>query len=183
MDSLAHSFLIAMPGLAGTYFGNTVIYICQHDSNGAMGLVINRLARMNARRLARRLGQDALPGALEVPIHEGGPMSAEQGFVLHTDDRAFDTSVEIATGILLSSSPDALQAALSLDKPDYSAIFFGYAGWGPGQLESELDDNAWLTAPANRHVVFEVPCELRRQHLAKTLALDLRMLAARTGHA
>lgn len=172
-----------MPSLAGSYFGDTVIYLCQHDANGAMGFVINRMARMNARRLARNHAVSALPEVLDLPVLDGGPVAPEQGFVLHTDDRRFESSLPIANGIVLSSSQDALQAALSLDRPVHASIFLGYAGWGAGQLERELEDNAWLTANANRDVLFELPCELRRQRIAQMLGMDLRMLAIRTGHA
>ncbi len=172
-----------MPSLAGSHFGDTLIYLCQHDANGAMGFVINRMARMNARRLARTQGIPALPEVLDVPIFDGGPVAPEQGFVLHTDDRHFESSLPTANGVVLSSSGDALRAALGTDKPAHVAIFLGYAGWGAGQLEGELEENAWLTAPASREVLFELPCELRRQRVARMLGIDLRMLAIRTGHA
>ena len=181
--NLSHGFLVAMPSLVGSHFGDTIIYLCQHDANGAMGFVINRMARMNARRLARTQGVPVLPEGLDVPVFDGGPVAPEQGFVLHTDDRQFESSLPTANGIVLSSSGDALRAALSFDKPAHVAIFLGYAGWGAGQLEGELEANAWLTAPASREVLFELPCELRRQRVAKILGIDLRMLAVRTGHA
>ena len=183
MPNFSHSFLVATPSLIGSYFGDTIIYLCQHDANGAMGFVINRLARMNARRLARTQGVPALPEVLDAPVFDGGPVAPEQGFVLHTDDRQFESSLPTANGIVLSSSQDALRSALGFDKPAHAVIFLGYAGWGAGQLEQEVEDNAWLTAPANREVLFELPCELRRQRVAKMIGMDLRMLAIRTGHA
>ena len=183
IPSLSHSFLVATPSLVGSHFGDSIIYVCQHDANGAMGFVINRMARMNARRLARTQGIPALPEVLDVPVFDGGPVAPEQGFVLHTDERKFESTLSVASGIVLSSSGDALRAALGHDKPAHVAIFLGYAGWGAGQLEGELEENAWLTAPASREVLFELPCELRRQQVAKMLGIDLRMLAARTGHA
>jgi len=183
MSKFSHTFLVAMPALAGSYFGDTIIYLCQHDANGAMGLVINRMARMNARRLARNQAVPALPEVLDLPVLEGGPVAPGQGFVLHTDDRRFESSLPIANGIVLSSSQDALRAALGPDRPVHVSIFLGYTGWGPGQLEHELEDNVWLSIQANREVLFEIPCELRRQRIAKMLGMDLRMLAIRTGHA
>lgn len=172
-----------MPSLVGSYFGETIIYLCQHDANGAMGFVINRMARINARRLARTQGIPAIPEVLDVPVLDGGPVATERGFVLHSDDRQFESSLPTANGVILSSSADALRAALGSDKPAHVAVFLGYAGWGAGQLEGELEANAWLTAPASREVLFDLPCELRRQRVAKMLGINFRMLAIRTGHA
>ncbi|MCP5180877.1 MAG: YqgE/AlgH family protein [Pseudomonadales bacterium] len=183
MTGLANRFLIATPGLAGGYFADTIIYLCQHDANGAMGLVINRLAHMSARRLARSQGLPALPEPLSVNVLEGGPVSPDRGFVLHSDEKTFESTLLITRGVALSSSEDALRAALGFESPRHVGVFLGYAGWGAGQLDAELENNAWLTAPASRSILFETPVLQRRQSLAHRLGFDPRMLAVKAGHA
>lgn len=180
--SLTHQFLLATPALAGTYFGETMIYLCRHDASGAMGLVVNRLARMNARALARSVGLQPPADALSVTVMEGGPVSPEQGFILHSDDQVFESSQSPAPGIVVSTSKDALTAAFSLNPPAHAAIYLGYAGWGPGQLDDELEANAWLTAPVSRTILFDCPYDRRRAAAGAALGIDLRLLATRIGH-
>jgi len=183
MEALSHHFLLATPALAGTWFGESIIYLCKHDAEGAMGLVINREARMNARALARSLGMSPPPDALPITILEGGPVAPEQGFILHSDDRLFEASERPAAGIALSTSRDALEAAFSLDGPRHFGIYLGYAGWGAGQLDSELESGAWLTAPASRSLLFECAPQQRLTLAAQSIGIDLRLVATRVGHA
>ncbi len=180
--TLIHHFLLATPALAGTYFGESIIYLCRHDASGAMGLMVNREAKMNARALARSVGLQPPADALAVNVMEGGPVSPEQGFILHSDDQLFESSQSTAPGIAISTSKDALAAALSLEAPTHAAIYLGYTGWGPGQLDDELEANAWLTAPASRTILFDCPIDLRRARASAALGIDLRLMATRIGH-
>ncbi len=180
-DDLQHSFLLGMPSLTGTYFGESLIYVCEHNADGAMGLIVNKLSSVTFQALADDLG---LPRAgHQIDILEGGPVSPEQGFVLHTTDRTYASSRELAPGISLSSSPDALEALATLDGPAHSLVLLGYAGWGPGQLESEIEDDAWLTCNASRTVLFHTSIATRRQAAAATIGVDMRLMARHTGHA
>ncbi|MBM4203943.1 MAG: YqgE/AlgH family protein [Gammaproteobacteria bacterium] len=183
MEAFSHHFLLATPALAGTWFGESIIYLCRHDAEGAMGLVINREARMNARGLARSMGMSPPPDALAITILEGGPVAPGKGFILHSDDRLYETTERPAPGIALSTSRDALAAAFSLDGPRHSGIYLGYAGWGAGQLDAELEAGAWLTAPANRSLLFECSLEQRLTQTAQSIGVDLRLVATRVGHA
>lgn len=182
MQSLSHHFLLATPLLAGSYFAESVIYLCRHDDTGAMGLIINRSARMNARALARSIDIDPPPDILGITVLEGGPVSPEQGFILHTDDRQFENSKATAPGVVLSTSKDALVAAFGTHTPAHASVHLGYSGWGPGQLERELEENAWLTAPANRSILFDSPIDRRRALAGASIGIDLRFLATRVGH-
>jgi putative transcriptional regulator len=183
MDSLSHHFLLATPALAGTWFGESLIYICKHNDEGAMGLVINRQARMNARALSRSLGMSPPSAALSLSILEGGPVAPEQGFILHSDDRLFEATERPAPGIALSTSRDALEAVFSVNGPRHVGVYLGYAGWGAGQLDAELDSGAWLTAPANRSILFECEIHHRLAEAAGSIGVDLRFVATRIGHA
>lgn len=182
MQSLSHHFLLATPALAGSYFAESVIYLCRHDDAGAMGLIINRPARTNARAIARAIDISPPPDILGIVALEGGPVSPEQGFILHSDDLLFESSQPTAPGVVLSTSKDALIAAFSTEAPAHTSVHLGYSGWGPGQLEQELDENAWLAAPASRSILFECPIDRRRALAGASIGIDLRLLATRVGH-
>lgn len=147
-----------------------------------MGLIINRAGSMTAKALARSQGIQPPTDALTLNVLEGGPVSREQGFILHSDDRTFEGSLATAPGILMSNTREALIAALGTDAPRHASIFLGYAGWGAGQLEQEIEENAWITAPASRTILFECPIDRRREKAAAGIGIDLRMYATRVGH-
>ena len=182
-ESLIHRFLLAMPALTGTYFGDTLIYVCQHDNSGAMGLMINRPTGVSLTELADELQVPKPPELANRPVLEGGPVGKEQGFVLHSGEMTFNQSLEIAPGIVLSSSKDAIEALTTLSGPQHALVVLGYAGWGAGQLEAELQDDAWLVCPPSRELLFDVPFTERTQRAAANIGIDLRMLAPRGGNA
>jgi putative transcriptional regulator len=190
-QSFRHQFLLAMPGLADGYFGGTVTYLCEHSAEGAMGLVINRPSEMALAELMGQLGIDlgagvkvATRGAPAVhPVLEGGPVSRERGFVLHTDDCHYDVSLDLGEGLVLTASREALEAIAVGDGPERYLVALGFAGWGPGQLEQEMLDNAWLNCPVDNAVIFDVPYEERVARAAATLGIDFRMLSGHAGHA
>ena len=179
---LKHQFLLAMPGLAADYFGNTITYVCEHNEDGAMGLMINRPTDLSVSDLLTQLG---IESSLDLPacVVEGGPVLNDRGFILHTEDSRFETSLALGNGLMLSTARQTLQAIASGEGPEKYLIALGYAGWAGGQLEAELTQNAWLTCPANLDVLFEVPFAQRVDRAAATLGIDFRLMSRQAGHA
>ncbi len=180
--SLKNHFLLAMPELRATYFGNTITYVCEHNADGALGLMINRPTRMTLGELFDQLGIDADHGR-DVIVLEGGPVQQERGFILHSDDVQGEGSLPIDGGLMLSTGRDVLQAIARGEGPQHFLVALGYAGWGGGQLENELKDNSWLTCPADREIIFDTPFEERVQRAAASLGIDFNLIAERPGHA
>jgi putative transcriptional regulator len=180
--NLKHHFLLAMPGLVTDYFGNTITYICEHNETGAMGLMINRPTELPLAKLLEQLGMDVLV-KLKDPVLEGGPVGGEHGFVLHTEDPRFDSSVSLGNGLALSTAKQTLQAIGAGTGPARYLVALGYAGWAGGQLENELAQNAWLTCPANLEVLFDVPYAQRVDQAAATLGIDFKLMSRQAGRA
>jgi putative transcriptional regulator len=183
-SSLRNHFLIAMPGLADPNFSHTVTYICEHNEEGAMGLVINRLMDIS---LADVLDQMKIEPSRKldtsVAIHEGGPVQPEHGFVIHSPVGAWESSLSITEEMALSTSKDILTAIAHAEGPAHYLIALGYAGWGPGQLEHEMTQNAWLSGPASTEILFELPLENRWAAAAALLGVDLNLISSEIGHA
>ena len=171
---LKHHFLIAMPNQAGTYFGNTITYVCEHGEDGAMGLMINRPTSISVGELIEQSGLAGSPELANVPILEGGPVSNQQGFVLHSDDGDFPASMSLGHGLKLTTAREVLEAIAGNRGPYNYLVALGYAGWGPQQLEGELTENAWLTCPASIDILFDVPFEDRIDKAAASLGIDIR---------
>lgn len=182
-SSLKNQFLIAMPAMAGSYFGDTVIYVCEHNEDGAMGLVINKPGDMTLVEMLSQLGIDPGDVSPDVPVLDGGPVARDRGFILHSDDRRFDASLELGNGTMLTAARAVLEAIAAGRGPDRFLVALGYAGWDGGQLEDELKENAWLTCPASLEVVFDVPFEERVTRAAATLGIDFRLMSGQAGHA
>jgi len=182
-NSLKHQFLIAMPGLAGSYFGSTLTYLCEHNDEGAMGLIVNRPSDLSLVDLLVQLGirPDLAPAS--APVMEGGPVAPDRGFILHSDDRAFDASLDLGSGLMLTAAREVLEAIAAGSGPRDYLVALGYAGWGAGQLEEELKDNAWLTCPASLEVMFREPFDNRVNKAAAALGIDFRFLSGQAGHA
>jgi putative transcriptional regulator len=179
---LKHHFLLAMPGLAGDYFANTITYVCEHNADGALGFLINRPLDLAIGELLDQLGISARL-ALEAPVLAGGPVKTERGFVLHSDDQRYETSLELGHGLMLSTARATLEAIGAGDGPSRYLVALGYAGWGAGQLERELFDNAWLTCPATAEILFDVPFASRVDAAARSLGIDFRLMSSQAGHA
>ena len=181
---LKHHFLIAMPQMVDPNFAQTVVYLIEHNEQGAMGLVINRPNGLNLADVMEQLRPDGEPSALcqDLPIFSGGPVQTNRGFVLHPSGPQFQTT--LALGELgLSTSQDVLFAIAEGAGPQEHLIALGYAGWGAGQLEGELAQNAWLTCPADQAILFATPHEQRLQAAAALLGVDLHLLSTQAGHA
>lgn len=181
--SLKNQFLIAMPGLAGSYFGSTLTYLCEHNADGAMGLIVNRPSEMLLVDLLAQLGIRPGSVAADAPVMEGGPVARDRGFILHTDDCAYEASLDLGNGLMLTAAREVLEAIAAGTGPRDYLVALGYAGWGAGQLEEELKDNAWLTCPASFQVVFEEPFDTRAHKAAAALGIDFRFMSGQAGHA
>ncbi len=178
-----NQFLLAMPGLAGSYFGDTLTYICEHNTEGAMGLMVNRPSQVSLVELLARLGIDIGSTPIEVPVMEGGPVAPEQGFILHSVETRFAASLNLGPGLMLSSAREVLEAIAEDEGPEHYLVALGYAGWGKGQLEDEVRDNAWLTCTAEADIIFHTPFQERVNKAASTLGIDFSLMSGQAGHA
>jgi putative transcriptional regulator len=182
-NSLQNQFLIAMPSLAGSYFGSTLTYLCEHNDEGAMGLIVNRPSDLSLVDLLVQLAIKPDRAPFSAPVMEGGPVAPDRGFILHTDDRSYEASLRVGDGLMLTAARELLEAIAAGEGPDDYLVALGYAGWGAGQLEEELKDNAWLTCPASFEVLFREPFDSRVNKAAAALGIDFRFLSGQAGHA
>jgi putative transcriptional regulator len=173
--NLTHHFLIAMPSMADPYFSRTLTYVCEHNDQGALGLVVNRPIDMSLSMRDSPL-QDA-------PIYFGGPVQTDRGFVLHEPAGNWQSTLRVRDAIGLTTSKDILEAVGRGEGPSRMLVTLGYAGWSPGQLEQELSQNAWLTVEARDGILFETPAEERLPAAMDLLGLDYARLQDAAGHA
>ena len=180
----ANQLLIALPTLADPHFARSVALICQHDDDGAMGVVINRTSDYTLGEVLRQMGiESGDPALREQRVLAGGPVHPERGFVLHDGEREWESSLAIADGLQVTTSRDILEAIARGDGPDHATVALGCAGWGAGQLEFELTEHSWLTAPARRDILFSMPLDQRGQAAAGQIGVDLMRIAGHVGHA
>lgn len=176
--------LIAMPGMADPRFERTVIYMCAHSTAGAMGLVINRLAEhVTFSELLKQLGVDAPHGDNEIRVHFGGPVEMSRGLVLHSADYSQDVTMMVDGRMALTASMDVLRAIAAGEGPSRSLLALGYAGWGPGQLESEIQANGWLNVSADLDFVFDGDLEMKWRRSIEMIGIDVDRLSGDAGHA
>jgi len=182
-NSLRGQFLLAMPGMQDPRFRQTISFMVEHTDEGAMGIVINTPSKVTWKEVFEQLSlQDAsLRGGETVLL--GGPMSPEQGFVLHGAGVRFDSTLEINGEISLTASRDIIESLATGRGPDDVLLALGYAGWGPGQLEQELVENAWLTLPAEPEILFATPWQKRWHTAAARHGIDMSGLGSQAGHA
>lgn len=184
IDYLTNHFLIAMPALKDPNFFQSVTYICEHNANGALGIIINRPLDLS---LPEILAQASLPvldnEASEIAIHLGGPVQQDRGLVIHEPLGEWNATMKVTSDIGITSSIDILEAIAKLRGPERCLIALGYAGWGAGQLEHEMAENAWLNGPADPDILFNTPNDERWKGAAMTLGVDLDLLSGETGHA
>lgn len=183
-DSLRNHFLIAMPSLADDNFFHTVTYICEHNPDGAMGIVINRSTEMTLGELLTQLGIEITDKeVIAAPVYQGGPVTPEQGFILHEPLGDWEATLAVGDDIGLTVSKDILEAIAHGEGPQHYMVALGYAGWGEGQLEQEMLQNAWLSGPADSGILFEAELDQRWSRAASLLGVDLGLLSNETGHA
>ncbi|WP_372765013.1 YqgE/AlgH family protein [Litorivivens sp.] len=183
-NTLKNHFLIATPALNSGFFAGSVTYICEHDEDGAMGIVVNHPLDVRVDEVLDQLSLADAAYPHNEPVFAGGPLHTDRGFVLHSSAaQRWQESIAISSDIQLTTSLDILGDIATNAGPPYNLIALGYAGWAPGQLEAELEENAWLTVPADHHLLFEVPHHKKLDAALRKMGVDLAKLAPYTGHA
>lgn len=188
---LTNQFLIAMPGMADETFAGTVVYLCEHNENGALGLVINKPIDIKLRNLFEKVELPQPSADLaEQPVYFGGPVQTERGFVLHErlggesgDGSPYNSTLQIPGGLEMTTSKDVLEALAHGAGPKKVLVTLGYSGWDAGQLEDEIRRNGWLNVDADPKIIFETPIEQRYDQALSLLGFDPRMLSQEAGHA
>jgi putative transcriptional regulator len=184
MDSLEGHFLIAMPGMGDPNFNEAVAFVCKHNDDGALGIVVNRASDMQLGEIFSQLELEVdSNNTAEQPVMNGGPVQPDRGFVLHQSEQSFDSTVDPAASVKVTVSQDILKTMAKGDGPSPALVALGYAGWSAGQLESELAANAWLSTPADPSVIFSTPISERWAAAAALLGVDIRQLTNYAGHA
>ncbi len=202
MESLENQLLIAMPSLGDPYFNKTVTYICEHNDEGAMGLIINLPINISLSELLQKIEPDVdsehnddkssstpetiyndKDNQLEQRVLSGGPIAKQRGFVLHTKQKGWTSSLALGDALMITTSKDILLALGTDDAPEHYIVTLGYAGWGPGQLEQELQANSWLTTPADAEILFNTPIEQRWKKATEKVGINLAHLSSDVGHA
>ena len=181
---LTDQFLIAMPTMGDPNFDHTVTYICEHSEEGALGLVINRPSGMSLRDVFGQMDLEPADVELgETPVLHGGPVQPERGFVIHDPGQKWGSTLPVSESIQITTSRDVLEAMARGDGPERALVALGYAGWGAGQLESEMAANAWLTVPADHDIIFTIPFEERWRAAAALIGIDIDQISSDVGHA
>lgn len=182
--NLTHHFLIAMPGLADSPFSRALVYLAEHNEDGALGVVVNRPMELTIKELLERIDIPLQhPERGDADVFFGGPVQTDRGFVLHRPLGDWQSSLKVNEDIALTSSKDILHALGEHGQPQDLLITLGYSGWGAGQLEDELAQNAWLTVAADPRIIFEVPAEDRLDAAIHLLGIDFYNLSDVAGHA
>ncbi len=181
---LSGKLLIAMPGMMDSRFTRTVIYLCAHNADGAMGLVINRLiGAITFPDLLAQLGIDSPGPGRDIQLHFGGPVESGRGFVLHSSDYEQDGTLKVSDLMSLTTTIDILRNMAAGDGPRLSMLALGYTGWGPGQLDTEIQANGWLHVEADEKLVFDDDLDGKWERAISKLGFDPSMLSGDAGHA
>jgi len=182
--NLTHHFLIAMPNMVDPYFARTLTYVCEHNDQGALGIVVNRPIDMTMQALFERLSLTLRHSELaDAPVFFGGPVQTDRGFVLHAPAGNWQSTLRVREAIGLTTSKDVLEAVGRGEGPAKLLVTLGYAGWSAGQLEHELSQNAWLTVEAQDAIIFDTPVEERLPAAMELLGIDFARLQDEAGHA
>ena len=187
-SSLANHFLIAMPAMTDPNFSRSLTYLCEHNADGALGIIINRPLELSLGSLFERVSVPLTPGENQtkyndLPVFFGGPVQTDRGFVLHRPAGSWQSTLNVTTEIGLTSSRDILQSMSDEGEPTEVLVSLGYAGWAAGQLEWELSQNAWLTVAADPDIIFALPPEERLPAAMQLLGIDFANLSEVAGNA
>ena len=183
-EYLTGQLLIAMPAMEDERFARSVILVCAHTDEGAMGIVLNRpLEKLTFESLLKQLDVEPTPPARQIRLCEGGPVDHGRGFVLHSSDWTGDGSLQVADDLALTASLDVLQEIAGGGGPRHGLLALGYASWGPGQLDQELQENVWLTAPTEHDVLFDTEYETKWRRAMAILHVDPILLSGVAGRA
>ena len=182
--NLTDHFLIAMPNMADPYFSRTLTYICEHNDQGALGVVVNRPIEMTLSALFERLSLTLAPEGLgDTPVYFGGPVQTDRGFVLHQPVGGWQSTLAVQDRVGLTTSKDILEAVGKGAGPQKLLVTLGYSGWAPGQLENEIKQNAWLTVAAKDAIIFDLAVDARLPAAMELLGIDFASLSDEAGHA
>lgn len=181
---LTGQFLVAMPNMGDPRFVKSVIYMVSHNNEGAMGLIINKIHdKMRFPDLLKQLGIPATGQLLDWSVHHGGPVETARGFVLHSPDFTSENTMTINDDVSLTATVDVLQAVATDSGPTQGLFALGYAGWGPGQLDQEIQANGWLNMPVKRDILFDRDHESKWQRVLGTMGITPMSLSSQAGHA
>lgn len=181
---LAGQLLVAMPQMLDERFAKTVIYMCAHTEDGAMGLVVNKIMEnIDFPDLLDQLGLSPSSDGKDIKVHFGGPVESGRGFVLHSADYVQEATMVIDESIAMTATTDILRDIAEGDGPRNSLLALGYAGWGPGQLDSEIQANGWLSVPADDNLIFGSDPQSTWQGALAKMGIDVSMLSGDAGHA
>lgn len=182
--SLKGRLLVATPVIQESCFAKSVVYVCAHNEAGAMGVIINYpVENLAIADIFEQLEIEPTAHTRQLPVHFGGPVDSNRGFVLHSDDYKAEGSIVGENGIVLTSNMSILRDVAQGAGPQEGLLTLGYAGWGAGQLETEIEQGSWIAAPANRKLVFETDNDLKWHLSAASLGVDLTRLSSIVGHA
>jgi len=182
--NFTHHFLIAMPNMADPRFSSTLTYVCEHNDEGALGIVVNKPTEMTLSSLFEQIDVPLENEVLRrAPVHYGGPVQVDRGFVLHRPLGNWQSTLAVDDDIGLTTSKDVLEAVARGEGPKDVIVSLGYAGWSAGQLEDEIAQNAWLTVAADPDVLFETPAAARLAAAMQLLGIDFSRLSDDVGHA
>lgn len=180
---LTNNFLIAMPGMEGDDFSKSVTFLCQHDEDGALGLLVNKPHTMTMGDIFKQLAVTPVsPEVSKIPLFIGGPVQPERGFVLHSPVGNWDSTMQINEELALTSSKDILEAIAQDKGPKKWLVALGYAGWAAGQLEEEIQRNSWLHDVAETDIIFDEPLALRWELAAHRIGVDISLMSTEAGH-
>lgn len=181
---LGGQLLVAMPNMQDPRFSRSVVYLCAHTADGAMGLIVNKLIdSLSFPDLLRQLGIEPVEPSNQIHVHFGGPVEAARGFVLHSTDYVHDATMVVDDQFALTATIDVLKAIAKGSGPRRSLLALGYAGWAPGQLDQEIQSNGWLIAPADADLVFDAETTKVWQRVISRLGIDVSKLSSTAGHA
>lgn len=186
--NLTNHFLVAMPGMKDPYFQRSVIYVCEHNEDGAMGLMINAPIDITIGKMLEKVDVQAShpklqTESLDKPVLNGGPVSEDRGFILHQPKDNYESSIKMSDYLSVTTSRDILSVLGTEAEPNHYIVALGYSGWEAGQLEIELSENSWLTVEADPNVMFDTPINERWQKAVQMLGIDVAQLSSDIGHA
>ena len=183
-SQLKHQFIFSMPQLESDFFSSSLIYLCEHSDEGAMGLVVNKPSEMNLAEVFEQLELKTGPALELTPVYTGGPVSSDRGFLLHSQTQhRWKSTLDLSEDLQLTTSLDVLEAIANGGGPQDYLMVLGYAGWDAGQLEDELSRNLWLSCTSNFDILFRTAPEARLSAAAAQLGIDINLLSDQTGHA
>ncbi|MBU3004299.1 YqgE/AlgH family protein [Paraglaciecola arctica] len=185
MQSLQNYLLIASPSMDDPYFARTVTYICEHNEHGAMGLIINQPVGMKLKELVKQVDDKAevIDEKAQDIILAGGPVSQDRGFILHSSQPGWASSLTMTSELMVTTSKDIISSLGNKEAPEKSLIMLGYAGWTAGQLEEEIQTNSWLMVEADNDILFDTPIHKKWETAVQRLGIDVWQLGPDVGHA